>query len=446
MSDPWQWWDARSIADATQCPLANVQEHWPRVFDQLGRCMIQEPDVGIGVMGTLAIEGDSTFEPVREGCYLGEPEPAETHRKTLSYYPYYGRGHVQLTHSTNYERYGPKVAQLWGRPSSQYDLLSNPDLALDPDVAAAVIALWFRDTRALPSASYPEGYTLIQACQEEDWGWVRRFVYGGNDPSGTARIQRIAQSLGPPANQPILSDVPKYNPLYPAIAQNDDWSCAPTSARWMLWAYGRQTSEQWMENSLLSQQIVTTANGLEDATGGELANWLTREYREFGYRASNDAVVSFDQVAQEANERKHPLCMGGRVWYHWTGVRGYDGDKLLLANPSPGWGNIGQSMTRDEFRLKGPFSLVRLTHPRAESPDPQPPVDPEDPFKPWLGKVGSGLLEMMATDQTLPAQRRSTWLPLGDPAPSDIESCYGQNGTLYYWLITTGRGYRTRPS
>ena len=102
-TDPWRYWSAETIAAATACPLENVLEHWPRINEQLDHCELPSPNVHIGVMGTLAIEGASTFEPVREGCYLGEPEPAQTHRNGLPYAPYWGRGHIQLTHEGNYD-------------------------------------------------------------------------------------------------------------------------------------------------------------------------------------------------------------------------------------------------------------------------------------------------------------------------------------------------------
>src|SRR5262252_7174445 len=56
--------------------------------------------------------------------------------------------------------------------------------------------------------------------------------------------------------------VPVYDASYPAISQNDSWSCAPTSTRWALWAYGRQPSEAWLEQSMLAAGIVTTEYGL----------------------------------------------------------------------------------------------------------------------------------------------------------------------------------------
>lgn len=454
MADPWDYWSAEAIAAASDCPLENVQAHWPRVWEQLGHCSIQTPNVAIGVIGTTAIEGASTFAPVREGCYLGEPEPAESHRKTLDYWPFYGRGHIQLTHESNYRLYGEKIADLWGADPLDFDFVANPDAALDPNNAAAVIALWFRDTRALPTESYPEGYTLVEACEDEDWAWVRILVYGGDDPVGAARIADIAAELGPPGGETIVPEpptpeaLPTYDAGFPAFAQNDDWSCAPTSARWALWAYGRQPSEPWIEGTMLAEGVVTTQYGLMDASGAGLADFLNRQYGEYGYVASNVGAVTFDEIASEAQAGAHPLMIGGRAWCHWSGCRGFTGVELALANPAPGWQGVNQRMSRAQFNALGPFSLVRLTHPAAESvapPEPGPGPDPSDPYAPWRGAVGSGILELMAQAGVLPAQRASTWYPLG-VTPADVESCAAQDGSVYYWLLTTGRGYRQAPS
>jgi lysozyme len=66
------------------------------------------------------------------------------------------------------------------------------------------------------------------------------------------------------------------------------------------------------------------------------------------------------------------------------------------------------------------------------------------PEPPEYAGIGSGILDMMAADNTIPAQRVSTWLPLG-VSPSDVEECLGANGTLYRWGLTVGQGWRYRP-
>lgn len=84
------------------------------------------------VMATAYHETAFSMKPVREGYYLGEPK-AENYRKTLRYYPWYGRGYVQLTWDYNYE----KADNLLGLEGT---LIKNPDRALEPEIASHVIA------------------------------------------------------------------------------------------------------------------------------------------------------------------------------------------------------------------------------------------------------------------------------------------------------------------
>ena len=72
------------------------------------------------VLATAEHETNKTFQPVREAYWV---KNAEAWRKTnLRYWPYYGRGYVQLTWKDNYDHYG-RILGL--------DLVTSPDLALD---------------------------------------------------------------------------------------------------------------------------------------------------------------------------------------------------------------------------------------------------------------------------------------------------------------------------
>ena len=89
------------------------------------------------ILATAWWETARTMQPVREAFFLGGT--AEDHRKTLSYYPYYGRGYVQLTHKTNYKKAGKAIGA---------DLENDPDLALKPEHALKIMFLgmekgWF---------------------------------------------------------------------------------------------------------------------------------------------------------------------------------------------------------------------------------------------------------------------------------------------------------------
>lgn len=75
-------------------------------------------------LATVFHETAGSFQPVEEGYYLGRR--AKAFQKTLRYYPHFGRGYVQLTWPANYKKAGKAFG---------VDLMGNPDLALDPDIA-----------------------------------------------------------------------------------------------------------------------------------------------------------------------------------------------------------------------------------------------------------------------------------------------------------------------
>jgi hypothetical protein len=136
-----------------------------------------------------------------------------------------------------------------------------------------------------------------------------------------------------------------------------------------------------MEAQMLADGIVTVEQGLMDASGQQLAAWITAQYGEFSYDSNAESPVSFDALAAEflAPANPYPGLIGGKSWGHWSGLRGYDPDHdvLLLANPAENWMGVGQTMSRDQFDRLGSFSLVRITHPDligVESPAPTPPT------------------------------------------------------------------------
>lgn len=78
------------------------------------------------VLATVQHETNNTFKPVREAYWLSE----EWRRKHLRYYPYYGRGYVQLTWDFNYKKYGEIL---------KINLLGDPDKVMDPNIALFIL-------------------------------------------------------------------------------------------------------------------------------------------------------------------------------------------------------------------------------------------------------------------------------------------------------------------
>jgi hypothetical protein len=83
------------------------------------------------ILATGQWETNHTFEPVKEAYWLSET----WRRNNLHYYPFYGRGLVQLTWKRNYEMY---------RDILDVDMVNKPDLALDARVSLFVIVHGFK--------------------------------------------------------------------------------------------------------------------------------------------------------------------------------------------------------------------------------------------------------------------------------------------------------------
>jgi len=84
-------------------------------------------------LATVWHETAYSMQPVEEGYYLGSR--AKRFQKTLRYYPYFGRGYVQLTHKTNYAKAGSAFG---------VDLVNNPNMALDPAIAFKCLGGMFK--------------------------------------------------------------------------------------------------------------------------------------------------------------------------------------------------------------------------------------------------------------------------------------------------------------
>lgn len=95
------------------------------------------------VLATADWETAFTMKPVKEAYWLRNAEAWR--KRNLRYYPWYGRGYVQLTWEANYERAQDEL----GLGTM---LTDEPDKAMDPDIAADIaikgmIEGWFTGHR-----------------------------------------------------------------------------------------------------------------------------------------------------------------------------------------------------------------------------------------------------------------------------------------------------------
>ena len=409
MPDPWQWWPADTIAAVTQCPANSVRTHWPLIAHALAARNLWERDIARGVLATVSIETAKTFEPLHE---YGTPADWADYSGGAGYA---GRGYVQLTHDYNYQAAGIALG---------VDLLTDPDRALDPQIAADVLA-WYWATKTIPSKDGRRSWTLAQLCRERDWVWVRRAVQGGD--AGLDRLQRIVAALGdesvaqlrvtedgvrlrerPDTSSPILyqaragevvepvtdhawrqvrvggrtgwmaseylapeefsnpgenSQALAFDPTTPTELQRQDWTCAIRSTMWVLKSLGIDVTAEEAQDAM-SPRYVNSAVGLLDASGAGVVEVLRNTW---GVGAINDASATFDEVADVAG--RQPVMIGLRNWGgpglgHWSAVRRVsesDGHSLVLANPAGTGLRFGQqTLNREQFDSRGPASMVTI--------------------------------------------------------------------------------------
>lgn len=84
------------------------------------------------VLATTQWETAQTFKPVREAFWLSEKW---RRNNLLRYFPYYGRGFVQLTWENNYKKY----SRILG-----VDMVADPDIAMRSNVALFILVHGFK--------------------------------------------------------------------------------------------------------------------------------------------------------------------------------------------------------------------------------------------------------------------------------------------------------------
>lgn len=144
-------------------PLDRVRANWPLVEAALDRAGIYSEMTAVAAIATIAVE-TGRFSPVREQggpAYLANLYEG---RKDLGNdvagdgAKFRGRGFIQITGRWDYQHFGDELGR---------DLIANPDAALDPSVAAAILALYFRERQ------------IRNYADQQNWEMVRRRVNGG---------------------------------------------------------------------------------------------------------------------------------------------------------------------------------------------------------------------------------------------------------------------------
>jgi len=131
------------------------------------------------VLATAYWETARTMKPVKEAYWIKNAEAWR--RKNLRYYPWYGRGFVQLTWEANYIKAGKMLG---------LDLTTDPDKVMVPDVAAKILV------RGSAEAWFTK-YKLADfiSLKRSDFIGARRIINGTDKARAIAEIAREYDAL-----------------------------------------------------------------------------------------------------------------------------------------------------------------------------------------------------------------------------------------------------------
>jgi hypothetical protein len=140
-----------------------VRANWPLIAASLERRGIYDRDVCLGVIPTMAIETASQFAPVREAFWFDE----EWRRTHLRYYPFFGRGYLQVTWEANYRAPARRSASIWSATRTWRSIRRSPPTSWrGTGMSGASRARTGRaGTRSLISATSTTGHGCAGWCR-----------------------------------------------------------------------------------------------------------------------------------------------------------------------------------------------------------------------------------------------------------------------------------------
>lgn len=135
-------------------PTGNVLANWSSIAAALKWAGIDDHFTEVAAAATVVAE-TGVFAPIPE-----EGDQAYFERELGGDWYYHGRGYLQITWRSNYAHYGAELG---------VDLVASPDLALQPAIAAKILALYFKE-RGIPAMA-----------NAGNWYGVRVAVNGGTN-------------------------------------------------------------------------------------------------------------------------------------------------------------------------------------------------------------------------------------------------------------------------
>ncbi len=189
---------ASQISAALETPLLSTTDNWPLLESALNQQGIGSNAVCIATLATVKVECPP-FHPIHEygspgyfqAHYQGRIDLGNTHQGDGILYA--GRGFIQITGRNNYRAYGQRLG---------VDLETYPDKALEPKIAASILALFFKDRG------------VDAAAELGNWVRVRQLVNGSKN--GLAPFLAAEEALAMGAAYWAAEPAPSLPPL-PAL-------------------------------------------------------------------------------------------------------------------------------------------------------------------------------------------------------------------------------------
>lgn len=134
------------------------------------------------------------------------------------------------------------------------------------------------------------------------------------------------------------------------------WSCSACALAWIERSTNANSNatEATGVAEIGYPENINETYGLMDGSGSQLARVLDSNY---GLQ-SGHGYFTFDTVWAIAGVTTG--MMSGGAWYHWVAIRGQAGSNIWIANSAPGYKGIYDTLSREQFNLLGPFSVVYL--------------------------------------------------------------------------------------
>lgn len=161
------------------------------------------------VLATAYWETARTMKPVEEAFWLSDG----WRRDNLRYYPWHGRGYVQLTWERNYIKAGRELDR---------DLTTDPTKVMEPEISAEILVCgsrdgWFTGKRL-------EDYITLR---RSNYRGARRIINGTDKASTIAEIARdyeaalLAEGYGVEPVAPVIEDGRDGTPPRESLAESN---------------------------------------------------------------------------------------------------------------------------------------------------------------------------------------------------------------------------------